>query len=314
MYDWSNAEGEAMGNNSRIQDERRKAAPESRDARVSDARALLTGAKSLPRGLVSIVKEQGPEGLGDLLATIHEKIIPQLLLAHYDEEAPLVVEDRIPSANEVARFADISTRGDVNAAVAFVEWVSAQGTSLEVILLDLVAPAARLLGEDWTNDLRTFTDVTLGLGILQQVVHTFGPALAAHPGHRGCVVLVPAPSEQHTLGIHVLGEFLRKAGWNVQVETAISRPELVELVEAQPVELVGISISNGDLVEPLSHLVTALRRAPLNPEMAVMMGGSLQLTKAEHLRIGATFCNDPREAVDWLDEHMRRIRDRATNM
>jgi methanogenic corrinoid protein MtbC1 len=277
-------------------------------------RALAGAAKRIPRGLVSLVREQGPEGLGDLLATIHEKIIPQLLLAHYDEEAPVIVPERLPTSDEVARFADISTRGDVSVAIAFVEWIAGEGASLEVILLDLIAPAARLLGEDWTNDLRTFTDVTLGLGILQQVVHTFGPALAAQPGDRGCVVLVPAPSEQHTLGIHVLGEFLRKAGWNVQVETAITRPELIELVESQRVELVGISISNGDLVEPLTRLVTGLRKAPLNPEMAVMMGGSLQLTKAEHLKIGATFCNDPREAVDWLDEHMRRVRDRATGM
>ena len=72
-------------------------------------------------------------------------------------------------------------------------------------MLDLIAPAARMLGDGWVDDTRTFTDVTFGLGILQQVVHTFGPTLAPQDGNRGSVVLVAAPSEQHTLGVHVLG-------------------------------------------------------------------------------------------------------------
>ena len=41
-----------------------------------------------------------------------------------------------------------------------------QGLSLEVVMLDLVAPAARLLGEQWKEDLRGFTEVSAGLGML----------------------------------------------------------------------------------------------------------------------------------------------------
>ena len=96
----------------------------------------------------------------------------------------------------------------------------------------------------------------------------------------------------------------------MQVETGLTRAELIEIVETERVELVGISITNSDLVSTLTSLVRSLRKAPLNPDMAVMMGGSAVLSVAQHLSIGATFCNDPRDAVRWLDEHMRVLRDR----
>ena len=278
---------------------------------------LVQDSVDYPRGLLRIVREQGelqlPGGLDDLLATIHERIIPQLLLAHHEADTVVLLPAPGPTLDEVRTFADLSTRQDVGLAVAFVESLTARGVALEIILLDLVGPAARMLGDDWTSDERTFSEVTLGLSTLQQVVHIVGPAFSANPTNRGTVLLVAAPSEQHTLGIHVLGEFLRKAGWGVQVESALSRAEVIRLVETERVEMVGVSIANGDLVEPLTRLVTGLRRAPLNPDMAVMMGGSLDLTAAEHKQIGATFCNDAREAVRWLDEHVRllKARDRS---
>jgi methanogenic corrinoid protein MtbC1 len=247
------------------------------------------------------------DGRADLLATIHEKIIPQLVLAHRAElvrEASCPDSRPPPTVQEVAAFAVIAVQDDLPAALAFIEVLASQGIALEAVLLHLVAPAARLLGEQWLDDLRSFTEVTIGLGVLQRVVHVLGPSFAPEVGHRGVVVLVAAPNEQHTLGIYLLGEFLRRDGWGVQVQPNMAPDELITLVESQPLEMVGISVSNSHLLAPVSDLIASIKRAPLNADMAVMVGGSCQL-RDDAERMGAMFCSDPRDAVRWLDQHVR---------
>jgi methanogenic corrinoid protein MtbC1 len=179
-----------------------------------------------------------------------------------------------------------------------------QGVSVGTVLLHLVAPAARKLGDDWLDDLRSFAEVNLGLVTLQEVVHVLGPSFAPGLGDRGSVLLVAAPREQHTLGIHVLGEFIRRAGWTVEVDACIPPQALVRRVASERFEMVGISISNEQPLEPLIDLVREIQKRSRNPDLMVMIGGSLDL--AEHAdAIGAIFCNDPGDAV-------RRLAARAT--
>jgi methanogenic corrinoid protein MtbC1 len=251
-------------------------------------------------------------GRSDLLATIEEQIIPKLVMAHCAEptaagDAAVCADARLPpTEEEVATFAQMVTVQDVSIGLAFVESLASQGLSLEVVLLHLIAPAARLLGEEWEADKRSFTEVTIGLAVLQQIVHVLGPSFAPGAAQRGFVVLVSPLSEQHTLGIYLLGEFLRRAGWGVQVAPSMSEADLITLVESERVEMVGISVSNTDLLKPLARLVAAVKKASLNRDVAVMVGGSREL--AEHAAsMGATFCSDPRQAVRWLEQRGRSV-------
>ncbi len=250
-----------------------------------------------------------PEARYELLATIHEKIIPQLVMAHVGEQVASEPEcpdlRPPPTPEEVAAFAALAVREDVTGALGFVETLASQGVSLEAVLLHLIAPAARLLGDDWNDDLRTFSEVTVGLGTLQQVVHVLGPSFASDSGHRGFVVLVAAPMEQHTLGIYLLAEFMRRSGWGVHCEPNMSEGALLDLVRSQRVEMVGISVSNGDLLKPVARLVGSLKDASRNPDLTVMVGGSLHL-RDEAESMGALFCSDPRDAVRWLDQRAGR--------
>jgi methanogenic corrinoid protein MtbC1 len=242
----------------------------------------------------------------ELLATIHEKIIPQLILAHINPaELDSCPNTRLPpTPEEVAEFSQIAVDNDLQAALLFIESMADDGLSVDVILLDLVAPAARLLGDEWLDDRRDFTEVTLGLNLLHRVVHVLGPSVVPSSSDRGSVVLVAAPAEQHTLGIFLLAEFLRKDGWGVQVDPDMPREDLLGLVGREHVDMVGISVSNSDLIGPLTELVSDVRSASINDDMAVMIGGSLSLA-SEAREIGATFCNDAREAVVLLSKHAR---------
>lgn len=243
----------------------------------------------------------------DLLATIESEIIPRLMLAHrVDVRAAPCSDSRLPpSDDEVYEFARIAACHDLPGALSFVEALCRQGLALESILIDLVAPAARLLGEQWKADLRSFTEVSAGLGTLQQVVHVLGPSFAPGLPHRGLVVLVVAPGEQHTLGLYVVGEFLRRAGWGVQVAPSMTAAELVKLVASERVEMLGISVSNTELLEPLADVIAAVKGASRNANLTIMLGGSLDLDEYA-AQNGVLLCAaDPREAVRWLEQHAK---------
>ena len=69
--------------------------------------------------------------------------------------------------DDVADFARlILTRSEAQ-ALDCIESMRIKGAPIESIYLDLLAPAARYLGEMWEEDLCDFTDVTIGLGRLQ---------------------------------------------------------------------------------------------------------------------------------------------------
>lgn len=250
--------------------------------------------------------EPEPEERSDLLATIESEIIPRLLMAHRaDPLGPAAcAESRLPPTDEeLGEFARLATCHDLAGALAFVESMSREGLSLESILLDLIGSTARLLGEQWADDLRGFTEVCSGLGTLQQVVHILGPSFAPALPHRGLVVLVAAPGEQHTLGLYLTGEFLRRAGWGVQVSPNITESELVDLVASEHVTMLGISVSNDELLKPLVGLIDSVRRASCNPDMTIMLGGPLDLSDYA-VHCGASLCSsDPRDAVRWLERH-----------
>jgi len=253
--------------------------------------------------------ESGPgpaAGRADLLDTIREQIVPRLVLAHFTDPVAQAAcpDSRLPpNQEEVAAFSRIAVSQDLPGALAYIEKLVNDGVSVETVLLQLVAPAARLLGEEWLDDLRTFSEVTFALTTLQEVVNVLGPTFASDATQRGSVVLVAAPKEQHTLGVYLLGEFLRRAGWGVMVEPGMSKDELLTHLRSEHVQMVGISVSNRDLLDPTIRLVREIKRASINQDMLVMIGGSLELS--DHAaEIGATFCNDPREAVRCLAQHI----------
>ena len=101
------------------------------------------------------------------------------------------------------------------------------------MLLDLLAPSARLMGEMWTADQVSFVDVTLGLSRIQQLLRqlrnmTDGSAVSAV--NKGRALLVPAPGEQHTFGLRVVEEFLLRDGWEVRSNLRATEHDILHLV------------------------------------------------------------------------------------
>lgn len=255
------------------------------------------------RSLEATTAQPGPP---NLLEVIESEIIPRLMIAHrFDPlSLPTCPDARLPpTPDEIAKLARIAIRHDLSGALAFIEQLCLAGLSLEAVLLELVGPAARLLGEQWQADQRSFTEVSAGLGTLQQVVHVLGPSFAPASEHRGLIVLLPAPGEQHTLGLFLAAEFLRRNGWGVHVNPSMSESELLKIVARERIEMVGISVSNDQLLRPLSSMIRAVQKALGQAGTKIMLGGSLDLGDFADQH-GTLFCGgDPREAVRYLDLH-----------
>ena len=151
-----------------------------------------------------------------------------------------------------------------------------QGLSADHLYLQLFAPAARRLGAMWEEDRCTFVDVTLGVGRLQQLTHGFGDLLRGpvESPATGRVLVAGAPREQHTLGVTMVAEFLRRDGWEVVLAPASDDSrDLISEAELDWFDVVAISAATDHSVGRLKQVIRELRRRGRNRGLKVIVGG-----------------------------------------
>lgn len=211
-----------------------------------------------------------------LSRTIETEIIPRLLLTHIGEPRAFQdgSTDRI-TAVEVRDLTRIVLERDVAAALGLIEAVRGHGHSTEAVFLELLGPTARLLGDMWESDLCSFTDVTIGLSRLQQVLRQLSPGFESEmqPDMRGRILLGAASGEQHSFGLSMLESFFRRAGWDVCGGATHGTDDLMALARDEWLDAIGLSLSSDVLYASLEALISALRGASRNRSVFVMVGG-----------------------------------------
>jgi len=240
-----------------------------------------------------------------MLSVLEEQIIPRLVLAHPVVANPLAAMEaarRAPTTAEVKHLARLCLDDDRNAVAAMIAGLQAEGLSLESIFIDLVAPAARLLGTMWENDQIGFDQVTMGLVLMHEIVHGMGYEYQDGPQQAGAVqrvMLASAPGSQHVLGLSIVSEFFRKGGWQVVMEISPSARELRRAVQNEWFDLIGLSIALETQLADLPALVVGLKKASRNPHVRVLLGGRVFHDGAwDPRRFGAEgICTDAKEAT-----------------
>lgn len=241
-----------------------------------------------------------------LARTIESEIIPRLLLSHRAPSLRARYGGELPSHEDVGELARLVVQHEIATARAYVDTFISAGMSVETILIELLTPAARLLGEQWVQDLSTFADVTIGLSRLQQLLRDLCPPPTLQFGRRQ-ILLSPAPGEQHTFGLYIVAEFFRKAAWSVRTVVSTKETDLAELVRYEHIEMVGFSVSNIGLLDPLRDAVAEVRSASQNKDLVVMIGGSPCIDLPQHAsRVGhgCVCAADAREAVEYMEKHL----------
>lgn len=239
-------------------------------------------------GLRSEDKMQAAEERMRWLArTIEAEIIPRLMLAHCaNRRSPDAIAKGVPppGSSEVDVFAQLAIKESPSASAEYVEDLRARGVALDVIYMELLAPAARRLGELWEADLCDFSQVTLGLWRIQQVMYDLSPVFHRAQGenksaHRA--LLAPAPQSQHTFGLLMVSEFFRRAGWDVWARTSVTEAELIATASKEWFDLCGLSLSTESQVDVLTSVILKVRAASRNRSLVIMVGGPIVVARPE---------------------------------
>lgn len=242
--------------------------------------AVLRGVISAPLERVRRAASGSREDSRDSVnAIIEGEIIPRLLMAHQDSDTPAKMRRGRPIAPEdAAHFAMLPLRLEAASLLQEVDAFIAEGSSVETICLDLLAPAARMLGEMWDRDECDFIDVTMGLWRLQEVMREIAaraPADLPSLNVPRSALFSPMPGDHHNFGTMMIEEVFSRAGWQSEALVKPDRRELLDRLSQRPFDLVGLTLARDCPTAALSNLIKAMRNASANPKIAVLLGGRM---------------------------------------
>lgn len=181
-------------------------------------------------------------------------------------------------------------------AQRFADGLVRDGMSRERLFLDLLAGSARKLGEMWEKDDCDFADVTIGLCRLHAILraHTdiepaggdYSPKNPAWPRPR--ILLATACADQHVLGVSIVADFFRRAGWRVVSKPGAPLERLADMLSERSFDVLGLSASCSIFADDIAAEITALRSVSCNKDLKVLVGGRLFVDAPELIKkVGA---------------------------
>jgi len=228
------------------------------------------------QGWKNMAQQSTPDAL---VRMVEGEIIPRLLV-NCRADSPGAASDPAdmirPDRKDVDMLASSAIREDARQLLAQIDSQIARGMSKETRLLDVMAPAARLLGEWWEQDACDFIDVTMGLWRLQEAVHEIigrNSMGFASSGNQRSALFAVVPGDDHGFGSVVLEEMFRRSGWTSEGLRHPTRDELQHVLGGRHFDLLALTASTSQPVDPLKQLVAALRTWSRNPDLLVMVGG-----------------------------------------
>lgn len=243
---------------------------------------------------------------GGLAAAIEGEIVPRLLRRRVPSPTAAAPASGLSAGQEVVDLAAFALAHDAEGTRRYVQ-AAAADRSIESVCFDLLAPAARHLGELWVEDLCTFTDVTIGMLHLQHALHgVVPPHLGTVEGfRRRRILLAPAPGEQHTFGLAMVQTFFMRAGWQVTALAGCTAAELQSAVATHWFGVLGLSVGSEARLGALETMLGTLRMASRNGGLAVIVGGPIfAAAPALAASIGADGTASDATEATWLAENL----------
>jgi MerR family transcriptional regulator, light-induced transcriptional regulator len=211
-------------------------------------------------------------------AVIESEIIPRLLMAHTTGLSDLNGQRGGTPINrdDINHFVTLPLRVEAASLLDEVDALIDKGVSVESICIDLLAPAARHLGEMWSRDECDFIDVTMGLWRLQEVMREISsrsPAATRGVHLQRSALFSPMPGDDHNFGTMMIEEVFARAGWQSEALMQPERRELLDRLAATPFDLVGLTLTRDCPSDALGNLIKAIRGVSSNPHVSVIVGG-----------------------------------------
>jgi hypothetical protein len=221
--------------------------------------------RELPRKTAAILKD-----------VFMAAVLPQLAGGAIDA----CTQAALPIDARAAELADMLVASDPSAAIDLIREIHESGGAMGVLSASLLEPAARRLGDLWSEDFCSEFDVTLGLCRLQAAVRMLSAgSLRPAPGRRKLpvVLIAPEPGELHRLGAALDSSILRDAGWAPHTEFPSDDNALDDLLSTTWFDVLDLSLSpafrRDQSLPQLTKTIADARRASRNPALVVVVGG-----------------------------------------
>jgi methanogenic corrinoid protein MtbC1 len=148
------------------------------------------------------------------------------------------------------------------------------GADLARISTELVEPALSQIGEMWARQEISIAEEHLATSLVTRVitsaVEPSGPRRAGAPR----IVLACLSGEFHELGLRIISEVAREAGWEPEELGAnVPRAALTTFLGQRPPQAVGLSISLPGHIPECSETIRLCRKAA--PPAKVLVGGRI---------------------------------------
>jgi MerR family transcriptional regulator, light-induced transcriptional regulator len=178
-------------------------------------------------------------------------------------------------SEQQAQFTAALRRGDEAAARVIVERALADGATAPDVYYDLFAPGMVTIGELWERNELSVAEEHLATAITERLIGLLSPSFdqPADQAARGSVVLGCVQGERHALGLRMLSDLFRQAGWRVLYLGAdVPNADWVRLAVRINADIVAISAGSTRLLPQVEHLIAELRAAL--PALGVLVGGA----------------------------------------
>lgn len=209
-----------------------------------------------------------------LLALVVEtEIVPRLLSMNQDKRSSLDGAVAF-TALEITAFSDKVLGATTDELEQFVRHMRGHAPAITPLLTNLLAPAARHLGELWNEDLCDFLDVTIAMSKLKRLIAAFQDShfeVVLDPRHRA--LLLCLPGEQHLFGLEIVAEAMRLAGWEVVIAKGESVNGQAALIRRDWYGICGLTLSASAGLSDTARTIDMIRHASLNRNLGVLVGG-----------------------------------------
>ena len=136
-----------------------------------------------------------------------------------------------------------------------------RGVSRDLIVDCCLPDAARLLGDGWMKNLRSFGQVNLGAvriqGLLQELSHSWDNQ--RNEEKTGGLFLIVCQGEDHTLGPLVLADQLRRKGYSINILIGAEEEEVIKSSSNSEFDGIMFSCSGIRAFDEIKMLISKLK-------------------------------------------------------
>jgi methylmalonyl-CoA mutase cobalamin-binding subunit len=266
---------------------------------------LVTGPASRERlNGISQPKPLGHSDRGKL-----EQAIRHHLFHHEDTPESICADDMLAIDGTIhfRQFLSALLEQDPRYFRAALERLRKEHVPLLVICETLIVPIAEELGRMWCEDLESFASITAASSRLQLLLTSLsdadGPSF--YDETRPRILLMRMPSNDHTLGLSVIGAVFHDEGWMVDGGPSLQTGNRAyAMARDGGYRMIGVSVAVGSPTQDVSAVVRRIRSSCPDPDTGILLGGpSLASRKAELHAAGADIvAHDVRQAIQLANE------------